>query len=165
MGYGQAMTQRQGTAASGWGLGTTPYAVSPSAAPNTKPTEKRQGNKSLKDTPMNRFEPLYSPEDMANKTYDTNVQGQLDLLKSPEKIEEIRSAPDSQQALTQYVDVIGNYSDSEESAIDREEVPLEYQELVKQYFDEIQRQAQAAKAKDAKAKSGGKSTKDKPKGK
>lgn len=152
MGYGQSMTQRQGNAASGWGLGTTPYAVNPSAAPNTKPTENRQGNKSLKDTPTTHFEPLYSPEDMANRTHDTNVQGQLDLTKAPEKIEEIRSSPDSQQALTQYVDVIGNYSDSEESAIDREEVPLEYQELVKQYFEEIQREAKAAKAKDSKAK-------------
>ena len=37
-------------AASGWGLGTSAQAVAPAPAPNTKPTEERQGNKTLGDT-------------------------------------------------------------------------------------------------------------------
>ena len=48
--------------------------------------------------------------------------------------------------------------DSEESAIQREEVPLEYQELVKQYFEQIDQGR--APAEDSAGKDG-KGAKDK----
>jgi len=137
-----------GTAASGWGLGTSAQAVAPAEAPNTKPTEERQGNKTLGDTKATQFEPLYQPEDYANTTYDTKVQGQLDITQSPQKVELIRSAPESQQALAQYANIIGAYADGEESAVEREQVPTQYQELVKLYFDQLQKEA----AKDAEQK-------------
>jgi len=141
----------QGTAGSGWGVGTTPYAVNPAEAPNTKPTEERQGDKSAKDTPAEQFEPLYSPEEYANSTYDAQAHGQLDITQTPQKIEEIRSAPENQQALMQYRNVIGSVASGEESAVAREQVPLEYQDLVKLYFDQLQLEEQDAK-KDAPAK-------------
>jgi hypothetical protein len=162
MAFGQQLEQ-QGTAGSGWGLGTSPYAVKPNAAPNTKPNENRQGDKSLKDTKPIDFEPLYAPEDFATNTYDTHVKGQLDLSQAPQKVEEIQTAPETQQALSQYSSVVSAYVDSEESAIQHEKVPLEYQELVKQYFDQLQ-QGSSAKPKDAdKQKSSAKKGKSKAK--
>ena len=142
----------EGTAASGWGLGTTPYAVNPAEAPNTKPTEERQGDKSLRDTPTEQFEPLYAPEEFANSTYDAQVHGQLDITQTPQKTEEIRSAPESQQALIQYQNVIGAYADGEEAAVQREQVPQQYQELVKLYFDQLQDKEAASKDSGAKEK-------------
>ena len=162
MAYGQQMGT-QGTAASGWGLGTSPYAVKPAPAPNTKPNENRQGDKSLKDTKPIDFEPLYAPEDFATTTYDTHVKGQLDLSQAPQKVEEIQTAPETQQALSQYSDVVSAYVDSEESAIQHEKVPLEYQELVKQYFDQLQRDS--AKAKDSEKSKGGSAKKGSKKSK
>lgn len=154
MAFGQQLGT-EGTASSGWGLGTSPYAVKPAPAPNLKPNEERQGDKSLKDTKPIDFEPLYAPEDFATSTYDTHVKGQLDLSQAPQKVEEIQTAPETQQALAQYSNVVSAYVDSEESAIQHEKVPLEYQELVKQYFDQLQ------KGSDAKSKD---STKDKSNG-
>lgn len=143
--YGQQLGT-SGTAESGWGLGTSAQKVAPKEAPNSTPTEDRQGDKTLGDTPAEQFEPLYAPEDYANSSYDTKVQGNLDITQSPQKIEEVRSAPESQQALAEYANIIGAYSDGEESAVEREQVPLEYQELVKLYFDQLQQEAAKEKA-------------------
>jgi hypothetical protein len=158
LGYGNTLSQTQGNAASGWGLGTSPYAVSPAPAPDKNTRENRQGDESLKDTKPTSFEPLYAPEDYATRTHDERVKGQLDLRYAPGKVEETRSAPETQQALTQYSNVVGAYVDSEESAIQREEVPLEYQELVKHYFEQIDQSS--APAQDA-GTGNGKSAKDK----
>jgi hypothetical protein len=158
MAFGQQLGT-QGKAGGGWGLSSSPYAVAPAPAPNSKPNEKRQGDKSLKDTKPTDFEPLYAPEDFATSTYDTHVKGQLDLSQAPQKVEEIQTAPETQQALSQYGNVVSAYVDSEESAIQHEKVPLEYQELVKQYFDQLQKGSSsdakdAAKKKDTGAKKG-----------
>lgn len=158
LGYGNTLSQTQGNAASGWGLGTSPYAVNPAPAPNKSTRENRQGDQSLKDTKPTGFEPLYAPEEYATRTHDERVKGQLDLRYAPQKVEETRTAPETQQALTQYSNVVGAYVDSEESAIQREEVPLEYQELVKQYFEQIDQGR--APAEDSAGKDG-KGAKDK----
>jgi hypothetical protein len=134
-----------GTAGSGWGLGTSAQAVAPAAAPNKGTKENRQGNQTLGDTKATQFEPLYQPQDYANQSYDTKVQGQLDISQSPQKVELIRSSPESQQALAQYANVLSAYANGEETAVEREQVPTQYQELVKLYFDQLQQQA----AKDA----------------
>jgi len=160
LGYGGLLSQTEGQANSSWGLGTSPYAVAPTQAPSGANQENRQGDKSLKDTAPTQFEQLYSAENYAHSTYDTQVKGHLDISGVPQKVEEIRSAPQSQQALVEYSNVIGGLADSEEAAVEHEEVPREYRELVKEYFDQLQKDAKAGKA----AKSGSGNT-SKPAGK
>ena len=135
----------QGQANSGWGLGSSPYGVNPAEAPNAMNVENRQGNDSLGDTPAEQFESLYEPEESAHSfSEDEQLHGKLDLTQSPRKIEEIRSAPETQEALTQYANVVGAYAEGEESAIEKEQVPMEYQELVRKYFDQVQKDAAGA---------------------
>lgn len=141
MGYGN---KPGGKAASGWGLGTSPYAVTPAPADPSNQVEDRQGDQSLGDTAPVDFEPLYAPEDVAHGFSSENqLHGDLDLSATPQKIEEVRSAPENQEALMGYADVIGTYVEGEESAINREQVPLEYQELVRLYFDQLALQSRA----------------------
>jgi hypothetical protein len=146
-----------GTAASGWGLGTSPYAVKSAEAPNGTPNEpgagKREGNDTLGNTGTTQYEPLYAPEEYAHGfTSENQLQGQFDLSQPAQKIEDVRSAPESQAALTEYYNIIGSYATGEESAVSREQVPLEYQELVKQYFERLQQEAAAAKQEKEKSK-------------
>jgi hypothetical protein len=148
-----------GSASSGWGLGTSPYAVTPQEAPHGAPNEpgagKREGDKTLGNTAATKYEPLYSPEEFAHGFSSENqLHGQFDLSQPPQKIEDVRSAPESQAALTEYSNIIGSYANGEESAVSREQVPLEYQELVKEYFERLQQEAAAAKKDGKGAKSG-----------
>jgi hypothetical protein len=133
-----------GQAASGWGLGTSPLAVTPTPAPNAMNSENRQGNDSLGNTGTMDFEPLYSPSDYAHSSRDERVKGKIDFSKPPEKVEEIRSAPESQEAMVGYANIIGSYIDGEEKAVSREEVPLERQKLVKRYFDQVEEDSKKA---------------------
>jgi hypothetical protein len=154
-----------GTAGTGWGLGTSPYAVAPKEAPGANP-ENKQGNQSQGSVPATNFEPLYAPEDQAHGAHDEKVRGKLNLANPPQKVEEIRSAPESQEALANYAGVVSAYAEGEETAINREEVPLEYQELVRGYFDELEKSAREEKAKTkkdekAKAKKGESAKKEK----
>ncbi len=145
--FGQYAQGTQGTASSGWGLGTSPYAVGAAPADGSNQIENRQGDASLGDTETTHFEPLYAPEDFAHGFSSENqLQGQLDLTQAPKKVEEVRSAPEDQESLVEYANIIGAYAEGEESAIQREAVPLEYQELVRQYFDQLKKEA--AKGKD-----------------
>lgn len=143
-----------GTAGSGWGIGTSPYAVAPQEAPGAHP-ENKQGNQSQGSVAPTNFEPLYAPEDKAHGAHDERVKGKLNMANPPEKVEEIRSAPESQEALAEYAGVVSAYADGEETAISREEVPLEYQEMVRQYFDEMRKAAKGEKS-EAKGKAGSK---------
>ncbi len=137
--------QQGGTATSGWGLGTSPYAVSPQEAPQGANSEQREGDKTLGNTGTTQFEALYDPEIFdTGFTSENQLQGQFDLTQPAQKIEDVRSAPESQEALTEYYNIIGSYATGEESAVTREQVPLEYQELVKLYFERLQQEAAAA---------------------
>jgi len=138
----------QGVASSGWGQGTSPYAVAPAEAPDQSKVENRQDG-TTRDGTTSDFEPLYAPEDFAHGGRDEQVHGKIDFSKAPQKIEEIRSAPETQQALAEYSGAISAYTEGEENAIQREQVPVEYQEMVRAYFDELKKDA---KAKDKKAK-------------
>lgn len=138
LGYGNFAKNGQGQASGGWGLGTTPYADNPAPAGANPTAENRQGDQSLKDTAPVDFEPLYAPEDNAHSfTSENQLHGQFDPSATPEKIEEVRSAPEDQKALTEYADIIGAYTEGEESAVNREQVPLEYQQLVREYFERV----------------------------
>ena len=138
--------QQGGPAGSGWGLGTSPYAASPTEAPQGANSENREGNDTLGNTGTMGFESLYDPEEFAHGfTSDNQLHGQFDLTQPAQKIEDVRSAPETQEALTEYYNIIGSYATGEESAVSREQVPLEYQELVKQYFERLEQEAAAAK--------------------
>ena len=142
LGYGGYMQKQGGQASSGWGLGTSPHAVSPAPADPTNQVEDRQGDDSLGDTAPVEFDPLYAPEDVAHSfTSESQLHGQFDPTASPQKIEEVRSAPEDQASLIEYAEVIGAYTEGEESAIAREQVPLEYQELVREYFERLNQQS------------------------
>lgn len=139
LGMGQYLTQTQGQASAGWGLGTSPYAVSPTPAPNAAQVQDRQGNDSQGAQPATDFEGLYAPTEYAHSNRDERVQGKIDFTQAPQKIEEIRSAPESQQALREYSSTVGAYIEGQEEAISREQIPLEFQELVRDYFDELEK--------------------------
>jgi len=137
LGYG-GYAQGREQAGSGWGLGTSPYAADPVPAGSNNTVEDRQGDQSLGDTAPVDFEPLYAPEDYAHGFSSENqLHGQFDPSAEPQQVEEVRSAPESQQALTEYADILGPYVEGEESAINREQVPLEYQQLVREYFERV----------------------------
>jgi hypothetical protein len=144
LGYGQYLTQTQGKAGSDQGWGTSPYAVetgAESAATASKNRESADGG----DTATTDFDPLYAPEDTAHGSQDQRVSGKMDFTAPPQKVEEIRSAPEDQKALREYQAIIGAYAEGEEGAMQLEQIPLEYQELVKQYFDELQEKEQEGK--------------------
>ncbi len=136
LGYGGYAQGEQGS--SGWGLGTSPYAASPAPADPNNVVEDRQGDQSLGDTAPIDFEPLYAPEDHAHGfTSENQLHGAFDPSATPEKVEEVRSAPEDQAALMEYADIVGAYAEGEESAINRDQVPLEYQTLVHDYFTRV----------------------------
>jgi len=158
LGYGNMMAQGQGqgqgTAQSGWGLGVSPYAVKPAPAKTEGQVEDRQGDDSLGDTETMDYEQLYAAEDYAHGfSTEDQLHGQFDLSQPPKKVEEVNSFPESQEALAKYIEIIGAYADGEEQAVQLERIPLEYQELVKQYFSQIKQDAKG-EGSDAKAGSG-----------
>jgi len=139
LGYGGYMQGGQGQASSGWGLGTSPYAVEPAPADAEHQVENRQGDDSLENTQPIDFEPLYAPEEYAHGfSEEGQLHGRFDVTQPPQKVEEVRSAPETQDALVDFANIIGSYAEGEESAIDREQIPHEYQEMVRAYFDQIE---------------------------
>src|SRR5688500_5533217 len=140
---GQYLSQTQGEAGSGWGIGSTPYGVAPKPAPNTATAENREGERAQDNVQAEQYEGLYAPNEYAHSSQDKRVQGRMDMSKAPEKVEEVRSAPEDQKALREYVGAVSAYAEGEEEAINREQVPLEYQELVRQYFDDLKKSAKS----------------------
>ncbi len=134
--FGQYLTQKQGKAGSGQGWGSTPYAAEPAPANGSNQVEDRT-NGETRDTASTDFDGLYAPENTAHGNRDERVHGKIDFSAPPQKVEEIRSVPEDQKALRDYQGIVGAYTDGEEKAMQQEQVPLEYQELVKQYFDEL----------------------------
>lgn len=145
LGYGNMMAQGQGSqgqAQSGWGLGVSPYAVTPAPADPEHQVEDRQGDASRGDTEPIDYEQLYSSEEYAHSfSSEEQLHGQFDLTQPPKRVEEVNSIPESQEALAKYIEIIGAYAEGEEQAVALERIPLEYQELVKQYFSQIKQDA------------------------
>jgi hypothetical protein len=117
--------------------------VSPAPADAKNRIENRQQEgQSHEGMEPTDFESLYEGEDVGHAfTKEGQLHGRLDLSKAPQKIDEVRSAPETQEALVGYADVIGSYATGEENTIQQEQVPQEYRDLVKQYFDQLQKQA------------------------
>lgn len=156
LGYGNMMAQsgQGGQAQSGWGLGTSPYAVTPAPAKGENQVEDRQGDVSPGDTGTIDYEQLYASEDFAHSfKSDEQLHGQFDLSQPPQRVEEVNSIPESQEALAQYIEIIGAYAEGEEQAVALERIPLEYQELVKQYFSQIKQDA-SGKGKSGEGEAG-----------
>ncbi len=155
--YGGYLNRTQGQAGSNWGLGTSPYATNPAPAEGANQVQNREGSDSLGNTPTTDYEPLYAPEDIAHGfATEDQLHGQFDMSQPPQKVEEVRSAPEDQEAITGYADIIGAYVEGEESAIQREKVPLEYQELVRQYFNQLEEEAAGKGEKPSDEESSGK---------
>jgi len=146
LGVGNYLTQTQGQAGSNYGLGSTPYAASPTAAPGAHP-ENKEGKAAQGDVKSEQYTGLYAPNEYAHSAKDQQVHGKMDFSKPPEKIEEVRSAPENQKALRDYSGAVSAVADGEEEAVSREQVPLEYQELVRKYFDEVKKTAKGHSAK------------------
>jgi hypothetical protein len=126
-----------GQANSGWGMGTSPYATTPAPADPNNQVENRQSDET-RDTDTIDFDPMYAPEDFAHGfSSENDLQGNFDLSGLPEKIEELRTKPETQEARAEFAEVFGTYIEGEESSINREEIPLEYQEMVRNYFSTI----------------------------
>lgn len=140
LGVGQYLSQTQGKAGSGWGIGSTPYAAEAAPAPGAHP-ENHQGDKQQDNVSAEHYTGMYAPNEYAHSAKDERVKGNIDFTKAPEKIEEVRSAPEDQKALREYVGAVSAYADGEEEAVSREQVPMEYQELVRKYFDEVKKGA------------------------
>jgi hypothetical protein len=138
---GQYLSQTQGKAGSGWGIGTTPYKAEADEAPGAHP-ENKEGAAAQDNVSAEQYTGLYAPEDYAHSAQDERVRGDIDFTKAPEKIEEVRSAPEDQKALREYVGAVSAYAEGEEEAVSREQVPAEYQELVRKYFDDVKKSAQ-----------------------
>jgi len=161
LGYGNMLAQGNGPgqgegmggqAQSGWGLGVSPYAVTPAPADEQAQVENRQGDQSLGDTQPIDYEQLYQGQEYAHGfSSEEQLHGQFDLSQSPKKVDEVNSFPESQQALAKYIDIIGAYADGEEQAVQIERIPLEYQELVKQYFSQIKKDAGVKKSDSSEA--------------
>ncbi len=145
LGMGHYLAQTQGQAGSSYGLGNSPYAASPKEAPNAANVKNREGDDSLKNTAPIDFKGLYAPNEYAHTAKDTQLHGKMDFSKAPEKVEEVRSAPENQKAMREYVGAVSAYTEGEEEAISKEQVPAEYQDLVKQYFDEVKKSAKKGK--------------------
>ena len=135
---GQYLSQSQGKAGSSWGIGTTPYRAEGNEAPGMHP-ENKQGKAQQDNVQAEHYTGLYAPNEYAHSAQDKRVKGNIDFSKAPEKVEEIRSAPEDQKALREYVGSGGAIGEGEEEAVGREQVPLEYQELVRKYFDEVKK--------------------------
>lgn len=136
------MAQGGEKAGSGWGLGVTPYAASPAPADGANQVEDRQGNDSLGDTQPIDYEQLYGAENFAHGfSSEDQLHGQFDPTQPPKRVEEVNSIPETQEALAQYIEIIGAYAEGEEQAVQLERIPMEYQELVKQYFSDMKKAA------------------------
>ncbi|MCC7479877.1 hypothetical protein IT575_15665 [bacterium] len=142
--FGQYLTQTEGKAGSGQGWGSTPYGAQPTPADANNQVKDRTTGET-RDTAATDFEGLYAPESLAHGNRDERVHGQIDFSAPPQKVEEIRWVPEDQKALRDYQGIVGAYAEGEEKAMQQEQVPLEYQELVKQYFDELKDDSEAEK--------------------
>jgi hypothetical protein len=58
---GQYLSGTQGEASAGWGIGSSPYAVSPTPAPNQAQLENREGARAQENVQSEQFEGLYAP--------------------------------------------------------------------------------------------------------
>lgn len=131
---GQYANKEGGKAASDWGYGTTDLKVD--SSPGTD--EGNEDVRDVKDTGNERteidFNALYAPEQIPKESYNTRVHGQLGD-EGATLMQEFRSLPTDADGLTDYYNIVEAYTGAQEQAVDNEEIPWEYRELVKSYFN------------------------------
>lgn len=130
---GQYLQAQSGQATSNWGYGTTNLRTD--SAPGGT-----EGERSLRDVEgagnervAVEFDPLYAPEQIPAGTYDTRVRGRVGEGGAT-LFEEFRSLPTDAKGLRDYYSIVSAYTGSQERAMNAEEIPPEYRELVKNYF-------------------------------
>ncbi len=130
---GQYLQAQSGQATSNWGYGTTNLRTD--SAPGGS-----EGERSRRDIPGEgnervavEFDPLYAPEQIPAGTYDTRVLGRVGEGGAT-LFEEFRSLPTDAKGLRDYYSIVSAYTGSQERAMNAEEIPPEYRELVKNYF-------------------------------
>lgn len=130
---GQYLQAQGGQATSNWGYGTTNYRTD--SAPGGSEGERSQrdvegaGNERV----AVEFDPLYGPEQIPAGTYDTRVRGRVGEGGAT-LFEEFRSLPTDAKGLRDYYNIVNAYTGAQERAMNAEEIPPEYRELVKGYF-------------------------------
>ena len=146
--------QQSGQGSSGWGMGTTPYGVTGSEASQAQIDSNRMnGNDSLADTGTTDYDQFYDSEDLAHGASDQQVHGQFNPMAPPQKVEEVKSAPETQEALREFVNTVGAENIGDQQAIDTQNIPRDYKELHRKYFDNLKKAVEEKKAEEeAKAK-------------
>lgn len=145
--FGFGQMAQQGKGSSGWGLGTTPYGTtgSESQAQASDPT-RMNGEGTLGDTGTTSYDQFYDSQDLAHGTVDERVQGQFNQFAPPQQVEEVKSAPETQEALREYVTTVGAENIGDQQAIDTQNIPRDYKELHRKYFDNLRKAMEEKKA-------------------
>lgn len=152
-GLGQGQQGQGGQAGSGWGIGTTPYKAWGSESQGLAPDSGRMnGEDSLMDTGTTSFDQFYDSQDMAHGASDKQVHGQFNPMAPPQKVEEVKSAPESQEALREFVNTLGAENIGDQQAIDNQNIPRDYKELHRRYFDNLKKATDEKKAAEQAAK-------------
>ena len=130
---GKYLQAQGGQASSSWGYGSTNYRTQ--SAPGGSEGERSQrdvegaGNERV----AVEFDPLYAPEQIPAGTYDTRVRGRVGEGGAT-LFEEFRSLPTDAKGLRDYYNIVSAYTGAQERALNAEEIPPEYRDLVKGYF-------------------------------
>ncbi len=145
---------QSGQAGSGWGVGTTPYGSTGTESQAYQSDSGRMnGSDSLMDTDTTNYDQFYDSEDLAHGANDEQVHGQFNALAPPQKVEEVKSAPETQEALRDFVTTVGAENIGDQQAIDTQNIPRDYKELHRRYFDNLKKASEEKKAaEEAKAK-------------
>jgi hypothetical protein len=132
-----------GKAASGWGVGTTPYGTT--GGPQAPNSSSNDPSEDPNDTAANMrdYQQIYNPSFMKNQSYETQVHGQETgeggSLVYIEKT-------DPQTGETSYVPYFALQPSDMQSLMDSiedQEIPRSYQDLVRSYFQQLTGGAQS----------------------
>jgi len=130
---GKYMTRESGKGASSWGYGTSN--LKSDSTPGT--SEGERSERDVEGAGFERseinFDPIYAPEQVPSQTYDTRVRGRIGEGGTT-LMQEFRSLPTSAEGLSDYYDIVSAYTGAEERAIDAEDIPPEFRDLVRDYF-------------------------------
>ncbi|GEM_PF-1232659 len=98
------------------------------------------GNWRVNKVRDDKFGRVYAPD---GKTPNTRVQGKRGD-KGKESVSYFRGTPDKVDASTPYYDVYERYAPAAENAINREDIPVQYRDNVRAYFNSLRPSASPA---------------------
>lgn len=132
---GQYLAQEGGSrAASDWGYGTTNTKTDSSPGGSEGNRDARDVEGAGNERTEIDFNALYAPEQIPKDSYNARVHGRLND-DGATLMQEFRSLPTDADGLTDYYNIVKAYTGAQEDAVDNEEIPWEYRELVKSYFN------------------------------